>query len=348
MLEEAVRALAAKHIAQRELVCTEEGTKNALVMPLLAALGYDVFNPLEVNPEFTADVGTKKGEKVDYALMSSGVPIVLIECKPCNSDLSNSHASQLFRYFSATDARFSILTNGVEYRFYADLDKQNRMDERPFFTFNIHDFDDMAIAELTRFSKDKFDTEAILNTASGLKNLNLLRVYLRRQFEQPDEDFVRFVGKQVFEGKMTQQVLHMFQGLTKRAVDQIVKDRLRQRFKDVLDNEEESIADHSEHVAEKREVETTEDEILGYRIIQAIVAEVAAPNRVAIRDAKSYCAILFDDNNRKPLVRLHFNSSNKKISLFDGDGEEVVTITSVADIYHHKPRILTTVQQYLS
>lgn len=349
MLDEAIRSLAVKYNSQKELVGTEEATKNAFVMPFLAALGYDVFNPMEVNPEFTADVGTKKGEKVDYAILVEGRPVVLIECKSCNTDLSNSHASQLFRYFSATDARFSILTNGIEYRFYADLDKQNRMDERPFFTFNIHDFDEHALNELGRFAKETFDTDAILDTASGLKYLNLLRSYLRQEFDKPSEDFVRFVGKQVFDGKMTQSVLDTFQGLTKRAIDQIIKDRLRQRFKDVLGDEEESVsaAENEAEAISNDGVETTEDEVLGHKIVQAIVAEVASPDRVIMRDAKSYCAILFDNNNRKPLVRLHFNTSNKKVSLFDGEADDVVQISDVAELYQCRSRILNTVSSYL-
>ncbi len=96
---------------------TEEATKNALVMPFIAALGYDVFNPKEVVPEFTADVGTKKGEKVDYAIMRDGETIILIECKKANGDLSQENMSQLHRYFTVTKARITILTNGIHYRY---------------------------------------------------------------------------------------------------------------------------------------------------------------------------------------------------------------------------------------
>lgn len=352
MLEEAIKGLAAKHVAQKDIVATEEGTKNALVMPFLAALGYDVFNPAELIPEFTADVGTKKGEKVDYAIMSNDTPVVLIECKSCNIDLNSSHTSQLFRYFSVTDARFSILTNGVEYRFYSDLDKQNCMDDRPFLSFNIHDFDDNGLSELAKFGKDKFDTDSILDTASSLKYLNLLKVYLKQQFDEPTEEFVRFVGKQVFKGKMTQSVYEMFQGLTKRAAGQVVSDRMRRRIKDVFDEdqttiEEEQATMETADAAAFSGIETLEDELLGHRIIQAIVAESVDPDRVAIRDAKSYCAILFDDNNRRPLVRLHFNSTVKRVSFFDQSEEEIIQVNSVADLYRFKDRVLATVHTYL-
>ena len=121
----------------REVLLTEEAAKTALVMPFLQALGYNVFNPSEVVPEFTCDVGIKKGEKVDYAICLDGQITMLVECKPANSELSVSHASQLFRYFATTDARVAVLTNGVVYKFFAGLDVPNRMDDKPFFTLSL-------------------------------------------------------------------------------------------------------------------------------------------------------------------------------------------------------------------
>lgn len=331
------------------VINTEEATKTALVMPFLSLLGYDVFDPLEVIPEFTADVGTKKGEKVDYGIKVAGELAILVECKVCNFDLSDAHASQLFRYFGTTDARFAILTNGIQYRFYTDLDKQNRMDERPFFTFNVKDYDESSLAELSRFKKEVFDVEIILGKATGLKYINLLRSYLKTQFEAPDEDFARFIGKQVFTGKMTQQSLEMFQGLIRRALEHIIKDRLRERFDHVL-NEEDTTAAEDEHglvdEGPDNDIETTEDEVLGYRIVQAIVAQRVEPSRVYIRDAKSYCAILFDDNNRKPLVRLHFNSALKRISLFNDDANGLIDVSSVEDLYLYQDQILKTLEKY--
>ena len=117
-MKEALKTLSDRITATLETVCTEEATKNAYVMPFIQMLGYDVFNPLEVVPEFTADVGLKQGEKVDYAIMIGGSPAILIECKDCRNDLSISNAGQLFRYFHTTRAKFGILTNGIFYRFY--------------------------------------------------------------------------------------------------------------------------------------------------------------------------------------------------------------------------------------
>jgi len=159
---ERIKVLAARVEKQKDNIVTEEACKNAFVMPFLNALGYDVFNPDIVIPEFTADVGVKKGEKVDYAIKLNGTITMLVECKGCGSDLAQQHMSQLYRYFSVTDARFAILTNGQQYWFYSDLDEPNRMDQRPFFRFDILDYRASHIAELSKFTNEQFDLGKIL------------------------------------------------------------------------------------------------------------------------------------------------------------------------------------------
>ena len=140
-LEDAVRDIADRIPDVLERLVTEEATKNALVMPFIAALGYDVFNPTEVVPEFTADVGNKSGEKVDYAILLDGQPIILLECKLASTTLDNAHLNQLIRYFSTTPARIGVLTNGIVYRFYADLDRPNMMDTKSFLEFDLTNVD---------------------------------------------------------------------------------------------------------------------------------------------------------------------------------------------------------------
>src|ERR1044071_7269994 len=119
---EQLQALAIKTEKLCPVLETEEATKNALVMPLIHMLGYDIFDPTEVIPEFTADVGIKKGEKVDYAVKKDGRLVMLFECKHCGAELNLKHASQLFRYFAVTEARIGVLTNGIIYQFYTDLE----------------------------------------------------------------------------------------------------------------------------------------------------------------------------------------------------------------------------------
>ena len=141
---------------------TEEATKTAIIMPFFSMLGYDVFNPQEFVPEFTADVGIKKGEKVDYAIIQDGTPVILIECKSITENLER-HDSQLFRYFGTTPAKFAILTHGIFYRFYTDLEDANKMDKDPFLTINILDIRDNQVPELKKFCKSVFDIDSIFS-----------------------------------------------------------------------------------------------------------------------------------------------------------------------------------------
>jgi hypothetical protein len=173
---------------------TEEATKNALIMPFISALGYDVFNPLEVLPEMTCDIGTKKGEKIDYAILKDGEPIILIECKHWQEDL-NLHDNQLLRYFNVSKAKFGLLTNGIIYRFYTDLAEKNKMDEKPFLEVNLLDLKDNQIEELKKFHKSYFDINTILSSANELKYTGELKSALVREFANPSTDFVKYFGK---------------------------------------------------------------------------------------------------------------------------------------------------------
>lgn len=160
--DERVAALAAKVQNQRDVIQTEEAAKNAFVMPFISTvLGYDVFDPHEVVPEYTADVGIKKGEKIDYAIMRNGEVQILIECKKSGDSLRIEYASQLYRYFSVTNARIAVLTNGHAYHFYTDLDAPNKMDSKPFLVLDLEDIDETLLPELRKLTKESFNLERV-------------------------------------------------------------------------------------------------------------------------------------------------------------------------------------------
>lgn len=167
-LQNQLKALAEKVIKLKEQIDTEESTKHAFVLPFINLLGYDTFNPTEVVPEFTADLGLKKGEKVDYAIFQHDVPIIIIECKNWKEKL-NAHNSQLFRYFHTTKTRFALLTNGIEYQFFTDLESANKMDEKPFLEFDITQLKENVVNEIAKFHKTNFNVDEIVDNASSLK-----------------------------------------------------------------------------------------------------------------------------------------------------------------------------------
>lgn len=337
-------------------LATEEATKNALVMPFLhTVLGYDVFNPSEVIPEFTADTGTKKGEKVDYALLKDGEIQILIECKKYGEILSTKHASQLYRYFSVTNARIAILTNGSVYQFFTDLDAPNKMDEKPFLIIDLEDLDDHSLPELKKLTKTSFDVESIVGAAGELKYLSQIKKIIGQQFQEPEEDFVKFFASRVYLGVLTPKVKSQFHDITSKALKQFLNDSINNRLKSAIgtDSVSPTVKDDTskgpESDSEDSKVVTTQEEIEGFNIVRAILCKSVDIKRIADRDTQSYFGVLLDDNNRKPLCRLHFNAKQKYLGLFDENKKETrVPINSVDEIYKYAEDLLKTIAFYAS
>ncbi len=341
-LEANLKRLAARVPQTLDKLETEEATKNALVMPFISALGYDVFDPTEVIPEFTADVGTKKGEKVDYAIMRDEAVIVLVEAKKSSEQLTN-HASQLYRYFSVTQARIALLTNGVEYRFFSDIDEPNKMDAKPFLVVDLTNLKDAQVTELGKLTKEGFDLQHMLEAAGDLKYMREIRKAFEEQWEAPDEEFVKFFfAKATSGGRFHKTAKEQFTRLVRKTFHQFVSDRVGDRLRSALMAEDSDATASPPSANEGPQVpvptdpavdgvveeasdgiETTEEELEGFHIVRAIACAVLPPDRITYRDTKSYFGVLVDDNNRKPLCRLHFNGKNKKyLGLFDAEKNE--------------------------
>lgn len=333
---------------------TEEATKNALIMPFISMLGYDVFNPLEVLPEMTCDIGTKKGEKIDYAIMKDGNPIILIECKHWEQDL-NLHDNQLIRYFNVSTAKFGVITNGIVYRFYTDLKEPNKMDERPFLEVNLLELKDAQIEELKKFHKSYFDIDTILSSASELKYMGELKNVISKEFASPTPEFVKYFGKQVYEGFFTPKVLEQFTALVKKSISSHISDMISDRLKAVIKKEEieqkndEAVTDEEASAKQSDGIVTTEEEMEAFYIVKAILRNTIPAERITYRDAKTYFSVLIDDNNRKPVCRLYLNSpTNKRITFIDENKkEDHHKITSLDDIYQHGQQIIESVSKYI-
>ncbi|MBO2915694.1 type I restriction endonuclease [Enterobacter sichuanensis] len=353
---ERLNALSNKIKQQLEVINTEEATKTAFVMPFIHnVLGYDVFDPSEVTPEFVCDIGTKKGEKIDYAIMKNNDVQILIECKKIGEPLNINHASQLFRYFHVTNARISILTNGQHYKFFTDLDAPNKMDEKPFLEVDLLDIDENIIPELKKLTKSSFDLESIINAAGELKYVSQIKKILHSQLNNPEDDFVKFFASRVYDGILTQKVRESFLNLTKKAASQYINDQVNERLKSAITGITPAIIEtpnESSHIEEdehkdESDVVTTQEELEGYHIVKAITRAVLEAPRITHRDTKSYFGILVDDNNRKPLCRLHFNRTQKYIGLFDIEKNETRhPIATVDDIYSFADILKATADLY--
>lgn len=344
-IEQKLAVLSDRVRSHSSSMVTEEAVKTAVVLPFLHALGYDVFDPSEVVPEFTADAVGKKGEKVDYAIRLDGAIRILIECKPITTNLEKVHLAQLFRYFTVTPAKFAILTNGRTFHFHTDLDEINKLDALPFLTFDLSEIQPHLLAEIRKFEKTSFDVEGILATAERLKYTSALKSALSRLMDEPSEEFVRLISQGLYEGRFTATIRDQFTPLVRSAFREVIRDSVANRLSSALAVTAEPL-DPMETVADAEEIVTTDEEREGYMIVKAIVREIIKPSRVVIRDARSYCAVLIDNNNRKPLTRLHFNRPVKYISLFDGEKEERVGIDSLDHIYDYTDRRRATASRY--
>ena len=348
-----LKALAARITSTRSIIQTEEATKNAMVMPFIQILGYNVFDPTEVTPELVADIGTKKGEKVDYAILLGGQPIMLFECKKCGADLHINHAAQLFRYFHVTAARFGVLTNGLTYRFFTDLDQPNKMDNTAFFEFNILDFKERDVEELKKFAKSAFDVDTILTTASDLKYTRVIQERLDEWVTDPPEELVRSLSADLLAGRRFTPVLkEQFTHITRRAFEQLVNERINARLKGAIAAEIPAVAEAAPIISipgESEGIVTTAEEIEGLHIVRSILRGVVSPRRIVMRDNQSYCAILLDDNNRKPVCRLRFNNSQRlAVGIFGADkNEERFPLEAIDDLYLFSEKLKATVALHL-
>ncbi|WP_305405335.1 type I restriction endonuclease [Photobacterium leiognathi] len=356
---ERIQALSKKVSQVSGNLTTEEATKNALVMPFLhSVLGYDVFDPNEVIPEFTADTGTKKGEKVDYALIKDNAVQILIECKKYSEPLSTKHANQLFRYFSVTNARIAILTNGSQYQFYTDLDAPNKMDEKPFLTLDLENLDEHAVPEIKKLTKSSFDVDSVVDAAGELKYLNQIKKVLSEQFLSPDEEFVKFFTSKVYDGVQTAKVKSQFLEITTKALKQFLNDSINERLKSAIGGEiKETVTIEVQDVTvenaseiedlDKPKIQTTDEEIEAFNIVKAIFRQKVEVQRIHSRDTQSYFGVLLDDNNRKPLCRLWFNTKQKYIGIFDENKSETRhPIETVDDIFNYTEQLQNTIALY--
>jgi predicted type IV restriction endonuclease len=365
-----VRSLAAKTSGILEHIRTEAAVRTALVEPFIKALGYDTSDPAEVVPEFGANIkvqGVRQDEHVDYAIAKDGKPIIFIEVKPHDQDPQKGY-KQLYDYFARfPEARIAIATNGLIYRFYADLEKSHIMDSTPFLELNMLNFQESLAEELKKLTKSAFDIDGMVTSANELKFVGGILNILMQQVNTTDEEFAAYFFRQLcpdknFRGGIRQD----FATFTQKALKQFV----REQIKSLLDAsavgnaavastgavvpvlatvDSENVSNEPDST--KQRIVTTEEEMEGFYIVKSILREIIDPSRVSHRDTVSYFGILLDDNKNKPICRLYFNNpQNKKLELLsysaDGRKEEKVSINDLNEIYQYASRLKAAVSYH--
>ena len=348
---------------QKDKIATEEATKNAFIMPMIAALGYDVFNPFEVVPEMDCDLIKKKGEKIDYAIMKDENPILLIECKHCKQDL-NLHDTQLQKYFVASKARFGVLTNGIEYRFYTDLEKINIMDEKPFLIVNMLDLSDADIEQLKKFHKSYYNEEDVLSTANELKYTTEIKSILNNEFASPTAEFVRFFARQAYtSGQITSKVIDMFTPLVKKSITSVINDIISDRLNTAIKNSEQTsdslqtidntsintstedtekkLPDGVVYMDKESGVVTTQEELDAYNIVRSILRKSVDVSRITYKDYKSYFVVNIDTSQWFWICRVSIGARKKQIGIPVDQYKscEWIQIDNMDDIFKYADRL---------
>lgn len=336
----------------KESISTEEATKTSLIMPFFQILGYDIFNPLEFIPEFTADFGIKKGEKVDYAIKLNDEPVILIEAKSISEKLTK-HDSQLFRYFGTTTSKFGILTNGQEYKFYTDLDEPNKMDNTPFLTIDITKIKDIQIVEIAKFHKENFDIDKITSSAAELKHLNNLKAFLSEQLSQPTDSFLKYIVGEIYEGPKTKNTLEKFEPIVKKGFSQFISERVNEKLSAALNTNVDTKLSNDEIVEEieeaskaDSEIVTTPEELEAYTTTKIVLKDIIDPSRVFYRDNRSYFNILIDDNIRKWIMRVYVSNHQIKL-VFNNEARTTVEIKNPLDIVQYSAELEEVTKKFI-
>ena len=346
--DEDIKNFADRIKSMKNNILTEEATKTSLIMPFFQLLGYDVFNPMEFIPEFTADVGTKKGEKVDYAISVNNKLRMLIEAKSINENLEK-YDSQLFRYFGTTKAKFAILTNGTTYKFYTDLEEPNVMDLSPFLEIDLYDLTESDIIELKKFNKDSFDMSQILDSAAELKYLGMIKKILKSEFTNPSDEFVKLIlNNNIYNGVKTQNIIDKYRPILKKSIsiyiNELVNDKIQNALKSEENNDIESeVIQIEDDIINEATVVTTEEELQAYYIVKSIIANNIELKRITYKDTLSYFAVLIDNKVTKWICRIYIKEKIKYI-VIPNDSENIkYTINNLDDIYKLKKHLLNRI-----
>ena len=341
----------------KERVTNEEMTKTAFIMPFFEILGYDTRNPFEFVPEFTADIADLKGEKVDYGIFINDKVEFIVGCKNWKEDLLN-HDKQLNRNFNVVDSHIGILTNGIQYKFFTDLEEPNKMDKNPFYEFNILDIKEKDLTQLKKFTKSTFDRSKILDTAEELKYLTLFKNNLKSEFDNPSDEFVNCVLTNTFDCIKTAKIKDKFRPIVKKAINEYFNEMLREKLESAFQLKVEDQSNEVEITTETFDDKipvTTEEEISGFSIVKSLLLDsISDIEKITYKDTLSYFNILFEDNTRKWICRLYFNSQNKYISfpiIENGERtlkEEKIPLTNIFEISKYKSRLDDVLKLYIS
>jgi hypothetical protein len=236
------------------------------------------------------------------------------------------------------------------------------MDTKPFLVLDLKTIDETLLPEVAKLTKETFDLDSVMSAAGELKYVGQMKRLLATEFKEPSSDFLRLFATQIYPGRaFTQKMREELTPLVVKATTQFLNEQARERLKTALDEDGKAAKDDVKEVVPtspldfvieedvQGDIVSTDEELEGYRIVQAIVCSEVFANRVIGRDSKTYFAVLLDNNNRKPIARLWFNRQQKYLGVFDENKVETrMPIEASEDIYRHAAQLRATVKGYLT
>ncbi len=357
---EKIKDLAKRIEEQKKVVATEQAAKTSMVMPFLQLMGYDVFNASEVIPEYIADWGAKKGEKVDYAIKVGGKFVMLIECKPANDKLDASKESQLARYFTnIPEARIGMLTNGIIYKFYTDLNEPNIMDVDPFLVFDFSQINERIAMKLEMFTKEKItNTDSVTSDIVKLRNYSATSEVVFKELSEPSDELIRHIIKQLpFKKIANEAALAEFRIHVKKAIEQFEHNffdeqiRKLQEATKTEENEQKPLETQPE--PPRNQIITTVQEYQALSIVKTILFNIISSDKVGIKDFEGYCNIVYKVQGSPCIIRLFFNEAEQgKLYISFPANEEYeklgrMAIKDIDSINNHSEKIIATVKKLM-
>lgn len=314
-------------LQRKAYIMNEEMTKQSMIMPFVKTLGYDVYDPLEVRPEYSAGFAKNK-EKVDYAVFKDGKVVMFIEAKPTFDTLTN-HDPQLSKYFNSTpEAKVAVITNGIRYKFFTDLAQPNIMDSSPFFEIDCENFVESDIDTVQRFRKGAFDVDNVVMFAEDLIYLSNLKKLLKELLRNPSDDFIRFLIKDISDARLTASVVDRYRPVVKKAITASLLEIVSQgimRNDDISDEQAELIVSvplvtTSEQTTSPEskvniKIITTEEELAAFETIKNILLSAGKDvSDLGYKDTSNYFAV-YVHNTSHWILRLNLDASKMNITI---------------------------------
>ena len=313
----------------------ESKTRDYLIEPFFNMLGYNMME--HYSHEFSLKYSKGHVKKVDMVITLDGKkPIMLVECKKANQNLTVKHFNQVSDYYANhKESKVAILTNGVEYNFYSvKWNNEKELNDKPFISFNLNDFTRADLEDIALFHIQLFDVKEILSVAEDKYFLDDFENALTKTLFPPSDELIKLIYTNMGGKRITEKVTDKLQKLINSFSLQEAVEKVK-----VIEGKESSSG-----------VYTTSIELKAFQIIKTILAlNPKLKNhveRVNYRDYKVQFKIIVDDMPSKEICHLILSESVKKIEF--GKDSFILGKVSAPELAKYKKKLVDEALKYLS